>query len=151
MPRRVAHAGIDSALTLLQNQTGENITVVKNYGDIRPIYCSPGHLNQVFMHLLKNAIEAIKGIGEIRISTFEDDDKVCVRISDTGVGIPPEQLERIFDFDFSATRSRVKMGLGLCTDYRIIQDHKGEIQIESEVGKGTGVTISLPNRESDQA
>ncbi len=138
------HAGIDSALTLLQNRIGENITVVKKYGNIPPIYCSPGQLNQVFMHLLKNALQAIEETGEIRVSTFEEDDKVCVRISDTGVGIPPEQLERIFDVDFQATDLRVKMGLGLSTDYRIIQDHKGRIKMESEVGKGTTVTISLP-------
>ena len=127
------------------------VTVVKNYGDVGPVHCAPGQLNQVFMHLLRNAIKAIKGKGEIRISTFEDDENVCVRISDTGVGIPPEQLERIFDFDFSTTGPRVTMGLGLSTEYRIIQDHKGEIQIESEVGKGTDVTINLPKRESDQA
>ena len=137
------HVGIDSALTLLQNRIGENITVVKKYGDIPPIYCSPGQLNQVFMHLLKNALQAIEERGEISVSTFEADDKVYVQISDTGVGIPPEQLERIFDFDFHATDLRVKMGLGLSTDYRI-QDHQGEIQIKSEVGKGTEVTISLP-------
>ena len=118
--------------------------MVKNYGDIREIYCSPGQLNQVFMHLLRNAIQAIEETGEIRVSTFEEDDKVCVQISDTGVGIPPEQLERIFDFDFHATDRRVKMSLGLSTDYRIIQEHKGRMELESEVGKGTIVTINLP-------
>ena len=69
---------------------------------------------------------------------------VYVRIRDTGVGIPPAQLERIFDFDFQAGDGRMKMGFGLSTDFKIIQDHKGEIQIDSEVGKGTEVTISLP-------
>lgn len=143
------HEGIDSALTLLQNQLGENITVVKNYGDIKPVYCSPGQMNQVYMHLLKNALQAIEETGEINVSTFEADDKVFIRISDTGVGIPPAQLERIFDFDFHATQDRIKMGFGLSTDFRIIQDHEGEIQIESEVGKGTEVTISLPMDEVD--
>jgi len=140
------HEGIDSALTLLQNQMGENITVVKNYGDIKPVYCSPGQLNQVFMHLLKNATQAIEETGEIGVSTFEADDKVFIKISDTGVGIPPAQLDRIFNFDFHATQDRIKMGFGLSTDFRIMQDHEGEIQIESEVGKGTEVTISLPTR-----
>ena len=144
------HEGLDSALTLLQSQLGKSISVIKSYGDIRPIYCSPGQLNQVFMHLLKNAIQAIEQTGEIEIDTFEADDKVWVQISDTGVGIPPEQLERIFDFEFSETGSRMKMSFGLSTDYRIIQDHQGEIKLESEVGKGTEVTIILPMRESDQ-
>ncbi len=53
-------------------------------------------------------------------------------------------MERIFDFDFHATGQRMKMGFGLSTDYRIIQDHKGRIEMESEVGKGTRVTVSLP-------
>ena len=95
-------------------------------------------------------ILSIKETGEIKISTFEADDKVWIRISDTGVGIPPEQLERIFDFGFSETGSRMKMSFGLSTDYRIIQDHQGEIKMESELGKGTEVTVSLPMKENDQ-
>ena len=129
---------------LLQSQIGDNITVAKHYGDIQPIYCSPGQLNQVFLNLLKNAGEAIEGKGEIRITTFEDQDIMCIQISDTGRGIPPEQLGRIFDFSFNAVDSRVKMGFGLSTACKIIQEHKGEIQMESEVGKGTMVTINLP-------
>jgi len=138
------HEGIDSVLTLLESPMGERIIVDRNYGEIQPIYCSPGQLNQVFMHLLKNAIEAIEGSGNITISTCETDVGVCVRISDTGRGIPADQLARIFDFDFHATGQRMKMGFGLATDYRIVQDHGGEIQIESEVGTGTEVTVSLP-------
>ena len=141
------HEGIDSVLTLLENPLGERIIVDKNYGEIQPVYCSPGQLNQVFMHLLKNAIEAIEGSGNITISTCEADDGVCVRIRDTGRGIPADQLERIFDFDFHATGQRMKMGFGLSTDYRIIQDHQGEIHIESEVGRGTEVTVNLPKGE----
>ena len=75
---------------------------------------------------------------------------VYVRIRDTGVGIPPAQLERIFDFDFQDSDGRVKMGFGLSTDFKIIQDHRGEIQIESEVGTGTEVTVSLPVTEAGQ-
>ena len=138
------HGGIDSALVLLGSQIGEHITVRKNYGDIEPIYCSPGQLNQVFMHLLKNALQAIEGSGEINISTFATDAAVCVCIGDSGSGIAPERLERIFDFDFHATGQRMKMGFGLSIDYRIVQEHGGEIHIESQVGKGTEVTISLP-------
>ena len=96
------------------------------------------------MHLLKNAIAAIEGTGEITIRTSASDDQVRVQISDTGKGIPPEQLAKIFDFGFRAADERVKMGLGLATDYRIIQDHHGEIHIDSEVGQGTEITIRLP-------
>ena len=138
------HEGIESALTLLKGQTSTKVAVVTDFGDIEPIYCAPGLLNQVFMHLLKNALQAIEETGEITISTSRADDMVHVRISDTGVGIPPEQLDRIFDFDFHSGDGRTKMGFGLSTDFKIIQDHGGQIQIESEVGTGTAVTVSLP-------
>ena len=144
------HEGIDSVLTLLQNEIGQNITVVKSYGNIRPIYCSPGQLNQVFMHVFRNAVQAIESIGEIRVSTFQDDDSVFVQIKDSGRRIPPEQLEHIFDFGFRAMDSKVRMGFGLSTDYKIIQEHKGDIKIESEVGKGTEVTIRLPTMPAEQ-
>ncbi|MBT4138053.1 MAG: hypothetical protein HOE48_09065, partial [Candidatus Latescibacteria bacterium] len=141
------HEGLDSSLTLLQNRIGTNINVIKNYAEIEPIYCSPGQLNQVFMHLLKNAIQAIEGSGEIKIDTFGSDNNIGIQISDTGVGIPPELLEHIFDFGFNETGPRTKMAFGLATDYRIIQEHQGEIKIESQVEKGTQVTISLPNKK----
>ncbi|MCZ6679030.1 MAG: HAMP domain-containing sensor histidine kinase, partial [Candidatus Poribacteria bacterium] len=138
------HEGIESTLTLLAAQIGDGITIVKDYADLKPIYCSPGQLIQVFMHLIKNAIQAVEGNGEIEIRTVQDNGSVSIRIRDTGMGIAPEQLERIFDFGFSVTDSRVKMGFGLPTAYKIVQEHKGEIKIVSEVGKGTEVTVSLP-------
>ena len=144
------HEGIDSALTLLESSISEKVAVTKNYGDNEPVYCAPGQLNQVFMHLLKNALQAIEETGAIEISTSTVDDMVYIRISDTGIGIPPAQLERIFDFDFQTSDSRMKMGFGLSTDFKIIQDHHGEIRIESEVGTGTEVTVSLPVTEAGQ-
>ena len=117
-------------LTLLKSQLGDRITTERNYGEIQPIYCSPGQLNQVFMHLLKNAIEAIEESGHISIRTCETEDEVCVLIRATGRGIPAEQLARISDFDFRATDERMKMGFGLATDYRIVQDHEGDINRE---------------------
>ena len=138
------HEGIESTLTLLGSRIGDDISVVKEYAHLERVYCSPRQLNQVFMHLLQNAIEAIDGSGTITIRTGGTDDGIYIRVSDTGRGIPTDQLERIFDFDFRATGERMKMGFGLATDYRIVQDHHGEIHMESEVGKGTDVTVSLP-------
>ena len=143
------HEGIESTLALLHTQMDGEIAVVKEYGEIKPIFCSPGQLNQVFMHVLRNAVQSMEGKGEIRIKTFQKDKKVYVQISDTGVGIPPEQLEHLFDIGFNATGSRVGMEFGWSTDYNILQEHLGNIEIESEVGKGTKVTICLPLRESD--
>lgn len=144
------HEGLESALILLRTQMSDDITIARNYADLEPIFCSPDQLNQVFMHVLKNAIQAIQGKGEIRIGTWRDDDAVTVQIGDTGVGIPPDQLDHIFDLDFHASNSRMKMGLGLSTDFNIVQRHGGKFEIKSDVGRGTDVTISLPIRKSPQ-
>jgi signal transduction histidine kinase len=144
------HEGIDSTLILLANEFGGRISVIKEYGDIPDIECYPGQLNQVFINLLKNAAQAIEDSGTIRIRTTREDSQVRVEISDSGRGIPPERLKNIFDFRFSADGSRVKMGSGLSTAYSIIQSHSGELKFDSEVGKGTTVSIYLPVRNSEQ-
>ena len=144
------HEGIDSALTLLRNQLAETITVVRNYADISPIYCSPGQLNQVFMRVLKNAIQSVEGTGEIRINLFEKDNMAFVQIIDSGMGIPPDQIEHIFDVGFSTDGPQVTMDLGLSTEYKIVQEHGGEIKVESEMEKGTTVTINLPVTQGER-
>lgn len=138
------HEGIDSALTLLDSQLQGRISVEKEYGDIPSVRCAPGQLNQVFMHLLKNAIQAIEGEGRIEISTYIDGDQICIRFNDTGRGMATEQIARLFDFDFQAGDGRVKMGFGLAADHKILQDHRGELKVASEVGRGTEMTVVLP-------
>ena len=145
------HEGIESTLTLLRTQMGDEITVVREYGALEPTFCSPGQLNQVFMHVLRNAVHSMEGKGEIHVRTFRRDDRAHIQIRDTGVGIPPEQLEHLFDIGFAAAGSRVGMEFGWSTDYNILQEHMGGIEIESEVGKGTEVTIWLPLRRTDVA
>ncbi len=73
----------------------------------------------------------------------------CLRIIDTGTGIPAEQIDQIFDIGFDTTGAQVKMELGLATEYKIIQEHGGEIKVESEVGKGTTVTLNLPLKDRE--
>jgi PAS domain S-box-containing protein len=138
------HEGLDDTLTLVHHELKHNITVHRNYGDIPPIACYPGQLNQVFMNLLINAKQAIENKGEITITTFERRKKVYVEISDTGTGIPKENLDKIFDPGFTTKGVGVGTGLGLSICYQIIQDHHGKIQVKSEVGKGTTFTIILP-------
>jgi signal transduction histidine kinase len=96
------------------------------------------------MNVLKNAIEGIQDKGRITVETTAGDGQVTIRIRDDGVGIASDRLKRIFDFGFQSSTTRVKMGTGLSTAYNILQSHKGEIQIESEAGEGTAVTIILP-------
>ncbi len=101
------------------------------------------------MSLLKNAAQSIEGEGEIEIFTTSHEGSVTIQIRDTGKGIPPERLARIFDFGFNAAEARIKMGFGLPTAYKTVQEHKGEIEIQSELGKGTAVTVTLPARKRD--
>lgn len=138
------HEGIESTLTLVHHELKNRITVKREYGDIPPVACHPNQLNQVFMNMLVNASHAIPEKGTITIHTFREGDMVKIQISDTGTGIKPEHLRKIFDTGFTTKGVGVGTGLGLAICYKIIQDHKGKIDVESEVGRGSTFTISLP-------
>jgi len=138
------HEGLEDTLTLIHHDIKHDIKVKKDYGDVPPIACFPGQLNQVFLNLLVNARQAIKGKGEITIATYTKEKKVFIRIADTGSGISKENLSRVFDPGFTTKGVGVGTGLGLAICYKIVQDHKGEITIESELGNGTAFTVMLP-------
>jgi len=138
------HEGLDDTLTIIHHEIKHNIDVKKNYGDIPNIHCYPGRLNQVFLNLLINAKQAIKDKGEIAITTYLKDKKVNIEIKDNGKGIPPNDLDRIFDPGFTTKGVGVGTGLGLAICFQIIQEHKGEIKVDSEMGQGTTFTLILP-------
>jgi two-component system NtrC family sensor kinase len=137
------HEGIESTLSLLRHQLKNRIRIVKRFGDIPEIECYPNELNQVFMNILVNAAQAIKHRGEITVKTWREGDRVKIAISDTGVGIPPENLSKIFDPGFTTKGVGLGTGLGLSICYKIIQDHRGTIEAESSK-QGTTFTISIP-------
>ena len=143
--------GLESTLTLVHHELKNRVRVVKEYGDIPSIRCHPNQINQVFMNLLVNASQAIEGKGEVRIKTFREGDMVNVQISDTGVGIPPENLSRIFDPGFTTKGVGVGTGLGLSICFKIVQDHGGNIDLETEIGKGSTFTVRLPVGDADSA
>lgn len=138
------HEGLEDTLVLIHHEIKHNIDVVKKYGDVPPIACFPGQLNQVFLNLFINSKHAIKDKGTISISTSHKDNKVLIKIKDTGSGIPKENLKKIFDPGFTTKGRGVGAGLGLSICYQIIQAHRGEIKVQSELGKGTTFTIILP-------
>ena len=138
------HDNIDTTLSLLYHELKDKATIIKKYGDIPLIQCYPNELNQAFMNLFVNAIQAIEESGNITIETYADDTWLHVRISDTGQGISSEDLSKIYDPGFTTRGVGVGKGLGLSIVYNIIQKHHGEIHIDSQVGKGTEVAISLP-------
>lgn len=139
--------GLDSTLTLLTPKFEGRIEVTHAYGEVPAIYCYAAELNQVFMNVLSNAAQHIDGSGRIHIETKADAERVYVRISDTGRGIPADNLERIFDPGFTTQGVGVGTGLGLSISYNIMQKHGGRIFVESEVGKGSTFTVELPRRE----
>ena len=141
------HEGINSSLTLLSSEISNGIKICKEFGPLDPIVCYPGQLNQVFFNVLRNAIDAIDGAGEINIKTEQQNTHVTVTISDTGRGISRSKLDTIFDFGFTSDSRRVKMSSGLKSAYNIIQRHNGDIRIESGEGRGTTVWIKLPRRQ----
>ncbi|MGB0931677.1 MAG: PAS domain-containing sensor histidine kinase [Chitinophagales bacterium] len=141
------HSGLDATLIILKNETKENITIEQNYDTaINEIECYPGKLNQVFMNLLSNAIQAIKGKGSITITTENSEEHVRIKIKDTGVGMSDNVKKRIFEPFFTTKDVGKGTGLGLSITYGIIKDHKGKIFVNSELGKGSEFVIVLPKR-----
>ncbi len=138
------HKGLDSTLNVVNNEIKYKAVVVKEYGDIPHVKCLASQLNQVFMNLLVNAAHAIAEKGTITIRTRQVGEEVWVEVEDTGSGIAPENLNRIFDPFFTTKPVGKGTGLGLSLSYGIVQKHKGHIEVESELGKGTTFRVRLP-------
>jgi PAS domain S-box-containing protein len=143
------HEGIDSTLTLLSGEMGDGITIHKDYGLIPDIECYPGKLNQVYMNILSNAVQAIEGKGDINIRTKGDDENVYITILDSGMGMPEEVRERIFEPFFTTKSMGDGAGLGLSICYTIISQHNGKITVNSKSGKGTEFVIMLPLKQPE--
>ena len=136
--------GIESTLALMQHELQNRIEVQKEYHRIPEITCYPNQLNQVFMSILDNAVNAIKNSGIIKVKLHTDGTNIFVEISDTGAGIPSEDMNKIFEPGFTTRGMGVGTGLGLSISYNILKKHRGEIQAVSTVGHGTTFTIILP-------
>ncbi|HEY9692014.1 MAG TPA: PAS domain-containing protein [Oculatellaceae cyanobacterium] len=155
------HEGIDSTLLILHNRLKANpshtgIEIIKEYGDLPLVDCYPSQLNQVFMNIISNAIDALES-GEakppqptIRISTemLADGKNVMIRIGDNGSGMPPDVLKRLFDPFFTTKPVGKGTGLGLSISYQIIEKHHGILRCESELGKGAEFVIEIPLKQN---
>lgn len=109
------------------------------------IYGDKNQIIQVFINIMKNSIEAMPDGGTIHLRVWKENQTIHITISDTGIGISKERLQKIGEPFF--TLKEKGMGLGLTTSMKIVQEHKGTIEIESEVGKGTTVHLSFPAYE----
>ncbi|AFY57479.1 histidine kinase with GAF domain [Rivularia sp. PCC 7116] len=155
------HEGLDSTLLILGHRLkshGEypGIGIIKNYGELPPVQCYPAQLNQVFMNILSNSIDALEQKSSssekksevafnIKISTEAINDQVIIKITDNGSGIPEEIQNNIFDPFFTTKEVGKGTGLGLPICYQIIvEKHRGQIQCSSQLEKGTQFLIELP-------
>jgi len=138
------HQGIDSTLTIANNDFKYKAKIDKQYGQLPPVKCLASQLNQVFMNLIVNASHAIEESGVISIRTGVNGDWVWITVSDTGTGIAPEHLSRIFEPFFTTKPVGQGTGLGLSLSYNIVQKHGGRIEVQSELGKGASFTVHLP-------
>ena len=138
------HQGLEDSLMLVHHDIKNRIEMVKNYGEIPPLCCYPGRLNQVFLNILNNAQQAIEGKGTITVATSLQGNEIRVAIQDTGKGISEENQKKIFEPGFTTKAVGAGTGLGLSICHQIVQDHKGRIEVESKMGEGTTFTVVLP-------
>ncbi|WP_435628541.1 PAS domain S-box protein [Candidatus Ferrigenium straubiae] len=135
---------LENTLAIVRNELKYKCEVVREFGVLPQVYCLPSQLEQVFMNLLVNAVQAIETHGTITLRTGQEGDRVWVEISDTGAGIPPDILPRIFDPFFTTKPVGTGTGLGLPVSYGIMERHHGKIEVHSEVGKGSTFRVTLP-------
>lgn len=138
------NAGIESTINILWNELKYKAVIKKEYGDIPRTKCNLGQLNQVFMNILINAVQAMDKQGEITVKTWNEADSIYISISDTGSGIPEDKINRIFEPFFTTKPVGEGTGLGLSITYDIVRKHNGDIRVKSELGVGTTFIINIP-------
>lgn len=145
---KVSHSNLNDCLNntlMLAKHQLKMVTVNKNLGDIPEITCAPSQINQVFLNLITNAIQAMPAErGTLTLTSRAEGDGVAVDVADDGAGIPPDVLSKIFDPFFTTKEIGKGTGLGLSISYKIIQQHGGKISVDSKPGAGTKFTVWLP-------
>ena len=136
--------GLEKTLLITRNLLKYGVTVERRFGEVPPILCAPSRVNQVFINLVTNAVQAMDGKGTLTITTKARDGWVDVEVCDTGCGIAPEHLGKIMDPFFTTKPVGQGTGLGLSIVRKIVDEHGGKIAVDSQVGVGTTITISLP-------
>jgi len=147
---------LDSTANIVGTMMKHTVVLRKEYEELPRIRCYPMQIKQVFMNLLVNAFQAIQErvgssgeTGEIRLETHRRSGGIVVVVSDTGIGIPPENLPRIFDPFFTTKEVGIGMGLGLSTSFSIVQRHGGALRVESKPGVGSRFEVFLPLTSGD--
>jgi two-component system NtrC family sensor kinase len=141
------HRGIDTTLNVVKSELKYKAEVVKEYGDLPEVECISSQINQVIMNLLVNAAHAIEEFGCITLRTGVEETWVWIEVEDTGKGMDPSLLNRIYEPFFTTKPVGRGTGLGLSLSYNIVQKHHGRIQVFSEVGRGTRFRVWLPAQQ----
>ncbi|TNE79044.1 MAG: GHKL domain-containing protein [Bacteroidetes bacterium] len=141
--------GIQSTLVILRNSIPDHVELVTDYGELPMVECFPGKVNQVFMNILNNALQAMQPRKEghkdqLKVKTTADDLYVYVSIADTGPGMPDSVRSRIFEPFYTTKEVGEGTGLGLSIVFKIVETHGGKIQVNTELGKGTEFLVTLP-------
>lgn len=148
------HEGIENTLVILNHRIKQDVEIIRQYEKLPLVECYPAQLNQVFMNILVNALDAMQShdveASQIVIRTeVISDHRISVAIRDNGPGIPPDIKNRIFDPFFTTKPVGLGTGLGLGICYQIVEKHQGKIQVSSSIGQGTEFVITLPISLSD--
>ena len=142
--------GLETVLTLYHNKIKQGIDLIRNYENVGDIYCFEDELNQVWTNLIHNALQAMDYKGKLTIGLKEVDGYQVVSIKDTGCGITPEVKEKMFKPFFTTKKSGEGSGLGLDIVKKIVEKHKGKIEVDSEVGIGTEFRVYIPIKQENQ-
>jgi len=140
--------GIEKTLVITRNLWKYGIEIERDFQSVPDIFCSPSRLNQVFINLVTNAVQAMDGKGTLTIGTSARGDWVEVTVQDTGCGIPEENLTKIMDPFFTTKPVGKGTGLGLSIVHQIIEEHEGQLLVDSKAGVGTRFTLGFPVRRS---
>lgn len=135
---------LSSVVYIAKSVISTKVRVVEAFDDLPPLECNVSQLNQVFLNLIVNAAQSIRGAGTITVTTSSDRERICVAILDTGSGIPDDVLPRIFDPYFTTKPAGEGTGLGLAIAKDIVVEHGGEIVVDTQIGVGTRFRIYLP-------
>ncbi len=138
--------GIEKTLLITRNLLKYGVIVEQHLDEVPPILCAPSRINQIFINLVTNAVQAMDGKGTLTITTQARDGWVDIEVCDTGCGIAPEHLDKIMDPFFTTKPVGQGTGLGLSIVRRIVDEHGGHITVDSQVGVGTSITISSADR-----
>jgi signal transduction histidine kinase len=145
------NAALDSTIEIIRHQIREkDVRLERSFGPLPPVLCHPGKINQVFLNLLMNAIQACDRGGVVTAHTRAESGGVVVEVQDNGCGISPEHRSRLFEPFFTTKPVGQGTGLGLSVSFGIVRDHGGAIEVDSAVGRGSTFRVRLPLKPEDR-